>query len=113
MKIYHIKRNNNLLFQTILHITVKITIIGNRTNVSDSLIIILHGNPIGHGIMAACIHHTGIHGFGALHSIVAILIILIIGVIGILIQDMAMDIQTILVRLRRAIPAIREVEMAD
>jgi hypothetical protein len=44
---------------------------------------------------------------------VAILIILIIGVIGILIQDMAMDIQTILVRLRRAIPAIREVEMAD
>jgi hypothetical protein len=113
MKIYHIDRNNKLLFKTILHITVKITIIGNRTNVSDSLIIIPAGIHIGHGIMDVCTRRIGINGTGVLHSILVLPIILINGVTGILIQDMAMDIHIILVRLRRAISAIREMEIAD
>jgi hypothetical protein len=89
MKKNHIiNRNNNLLIKTILHITVKITIIGNHTNISDSLIIIPVGVHIGHGITDVYILHIGIHGTGVLPFMLVIPIILITGDIGIPIQDM-------------------------
>jgi hypothetical protein len=49
--------------------------------------------------MDVSIRRTGIRCGGVLRSMQVMDIIRIIGVMGILIQDMAMDIQTILVRL--------------
>ena len=63
-------------------------IIGNRTKISDSHIIIPGGVLIGRGITVVFIHRIGIHGIGVLHSMLAIHIILIIGDIGIPIQAM-------------------------
>jgi hypothetical protein len=64
---------------------VKITIIGNHTNISDSLIIIPAGGLIGRGITVVYIQRFGIRGIGVLHTMSAIHIILTIGDIGILI----------------------------
>ena len=61
--------------------------------------IIPDGVLIGHRIMVVFIRLTGIRCGGALRSMQVMGIIRIVGVIGILIQGMAMDIQTILVRL--------------
>jgi hypothetical protein len=74
-------------------------IIGSRIIISVSHTIIPVGVLIGRGIMDVSIRHTGIRCGGALRSMQAMRIIRIIWVMGILIQDMAMDIQTILVRL--------------
>jgi hypothetical protein len=74
-------------------------IIGSRIIISVSHTIIPVGVLIGYGIMDVSIQHTGIRCGGDLLSMQAIRIIRIIWVIGILIQDMDMDIQTILVRL--------------
>ena len=62
---------------------VKITIIGNHTNISDSHIIIPAGVHIGRGITVVFIHRIGIHGIGVQRFIWVIPIIRIIGVIGI------------------------------
>jgi hypothetical protein len=66
-KIRIINRINNLPIKTILHITMKITIIGNLTKISDFHTIIPLGGHIGLGIMVVSIHHIGIHGTGVLH----------------------------------------------
>jgi len=87
---------------TVLHMIMRIMtmmIVGSRIIISVSHIIIPVGVLIGRGIMDVSIRHTGIRCCGVLHSMQAIHIIRIIGVIGILIQDMDMDIRTILVRL--------------
>jgi hypothetical protein len=74
-------------------------IIGSRIIMWVSHTIIPDGVLIGHRIMVVFIRLTGIRCGGALRSMQVMGIIRIVGVIGILIQGMAMDIQTILVRL--------------
>lgn len=61
--------------------------------------------------MVVFIRLTGIRCGGALRSMQVMGIIRIVGVIGILIQGMAMDIQTILVRLWRVTPVTKEEEI--
>ena len=96
------KKGKTPVKPTVLPMIVQImtiTIIGSHIIILVSHTIIPVGILIGRGIMDVSIRHTGIRCGGVLRSMQVMRIIRIIGVIGILIQDMAIDIHTILIRL--------------